>query len=95
MESAGRLGFNAGSVDRHGWLKLAVEFNPAADAKLDQGLCSRQSSRVLRGTMVWIVVKEWSSAEEVTLDFGLVGRSLWTLRVKRLPVLKKMGDVED
>lgn len=50
--------------------RLAVEFKPATDAILDNGYVRDKESGA-RGTMVWIVVKEWSSAEEVTLDFGL------------------------
>mgnify|MGYP001165635838 FL=1 len=72
------------------WLaRLAVEFNPAADAKLDQGYVRDKESGA-RGTMVWIVVKEWSSAEEVTLDFGLWGGPL-DASGKTITCFKKNG----
>lgn len=75
------------------WLaRLAVEFRPATDAKFDNGYVRDKESGA-RGTMVWIVVKEWSSAEQVTLEFGLWGGPL-DASGKTITCLKKNGQWE-
>jgi len=72
------------------WLaKLSVDFRAAADAKLDKGYV-RDKATDDRGTMVWIVIKEWVSPDEVTLDFGLWGGPL-DASGKTITCLKKDG----
>ena len=72
------------------WLaKLPVEFRAAADAKLDKGYV-RDKATGARGMMVWVVIKEWASPDEVTLDFGLWGGPL-DASGKTITCLKKDG----
>ncbi|MCP4094715.1 MAG: hypothetical protein GY748_00595 [Planctomycetaceae bacterium] len=72
------------------WLaQLAVKYRSAADAKLDKGYV-RDKATNARGTMVWIIIREWTAANEVTLDFGLWGGPL-DASGKTITCLKKDG----
>ena len=72
------------------WLaQLAVKYRSAADAKLDKGYV-RDKATNARGTMVWIIIREWTAADEVTLDFGLWGGPL-DASGKTIICLKKDG----
>lgn len=72
------------------WLaQLAVKYRSAADAKLDKGYV-RDKATNARGTMVWIIIREWTAVDEVTLDFGLWGGPL-DASGKTITCLKKDG----